>query len=37
MVAKLAVERVPGVFHTTNQGAVSWFEFAREVFAAGRG
>lgn len=34
MVAKLAVERVPGVFHTTNQGAVSWFEFAREVFAA---
>jgi dTDP-4-dehydrorhamnose reductase len=34
MVAKLAVERVPGVFHTTNQGAVSWYEFAREVFAA---
>ena len=33
MVAKLAVERVPGVFHTTNQGAVSWYEFAREVFA----
>jgi len=32
MVAKLAVERVPGVFHTTNQGAVSWYEFAREVF-----
>lgn len=34
MVSKLAVERVPGVFHTTNQGAVSWFEFARSVFAA---
>lgn len=34
MLAKLAVERVPGVFHTTNQGAVSWYEFAREVFAA---
>jgi dTDP-4-dehydrorhamnose reductase len=34
MLAKLAVERVPGVFHTTNQGAVSWFEFAREVFRA---
>jgi dTDP-4-dehydrorhamnose reductase len=34
MVAKLAVERVPGVFHTTNQGAVSWYGFAREVFAA---
>ncbi len=35
MVAKLAIERVPGVFHTTNQGAVSWFEFAQSVFAAG--
>jgi dTDP-4-dehydrorhamnose reductase len=34
MVVKLAVERVPGVFHTTNQGEVSWYEFAREVFAA---
>ncbi len=34
MVARLAVERVPGVFHTTNQGAVSWYEFAREVFSA---
>jgi dTDP-4-dehydrorhamnose reductase len=34
MVARLAVERVPGVFHTTNQGEVSWYEFAREVFAA---
>ena len=35
MLAKLAVERVPGVFHTTNQGPVSWYEFAREVFVAG--
>ena len=34
MVAKLGIERVPGVFHTTNQGVVSWYEFAREVFAA---
>ena len=34
MLAKLAVERVPGVFHTTNQGAVSWYGFARAVFAA---
>jgi dTDP-4-dehydrorhamnose reductase len=34
MLVRLAVERVPGRFHTTNQGAVSWFEFAREVFAA---
>lgn len=34
MVVRLAVERVPGTFHTTNQGAVSWYEFAREVFSA---
>ncbi len=34
--ARLAVERRPGVHHVTNQGAVSWFEFAREV-AVGRG
>jgi dTDP-4-dehydrorhamnose reductase len=34
MVVKLGVERAPGIFHTTNQGAVSWYGFAREVFAA---
>ena len=34
MVVQLGVERVPGVFHTTNQGAVSWYEFAQAVFAA---
>lgn len=34
MVVKLGAERVPGIFHTTNQGAVSWYEFAREVFSA---
>lgn len=34
MVVKLAVERVPGTFHTTNQGVVSWYGFAREVFSA---
>lgn len=32
MVARLAVDARPGVVHVTNQGAVSWFEFAREVF-----
>ena len=33
-LVKLAVERLPGVFHTTNTGAASWYGFAREVFAA---
>jgi dTDP-4-dehydrorhamnose reductase len=31
MIKQLVVERRPGLFHVTNQGAVSWFEFAREV------
>lgn len=30
----LAVDRVPGLFHVTNQGAVSWYEFVRDVLAA---
>ena len=30
----LAVTRVPGIVHATNQGAVSWYEFARSVLAA---
>ncbi len=34
MVIKLAVERVSGTFHTTNHGAVSWFEFAQAVLSA---
>lgn len=33
-VKRLVVERRPGLFHVTNQGAVSWYEFAREVLAA---
>ena len=32
LVARLAVDARPGIVHVTNQGAVSWFEFAREVF-----
>jgi dTDP-4-dehydrorhamnose reductase len=31
MVHRLVVDRRPGIFHVTNQGAVSWFEFAQEV------
>jgi dTDP-4-dehydrorhamnose reductase len=34
MIRRLVVERRPGVFHVTNQGAVSWFEFARAVLDA---
>lgn len=30
----LAVERRPGVFHLTNAGAVSWFEFVEEILLA---
>jgi dTDP-4-dehydrorhamnose reductase len=33
-IRRLVVERRPGVFHVTNQGAVSWFEFARAVLEA---
>jgi dTDP-4-dehydrorhamnose reductase len=32
MLRRLADERRAGLFHVTNQGAVSWYEFAREVF-----
>jgi len=34
MVARLAVDAAPGIFHVTNQGVVSWFELAREVAVA---
>jgi dTDP-4-dehydrorhamnose reductase len=32
---RLMIERAipPGIYHATNSGACSWFEFAREVFA----
>jgi dTDP-4-dehydrorhamnose reductase len=30
----LATDRRAGIFHVTNQGPVSWFEFVREVLAA---
>lgn len=31
---RLAVARSNGIFHVTNQGSVSWYEFVREVLAA---
>jgi len=34
MIAQLVVERRTGVFHVTNAGPVSWFDFAREVLLA---
>lgn len=34
MIMRLVVERRSGVFHVTNQGSVSWYEFARAVLAA---
>jgi dTDP-4-dehydrorhamnose reductase len=35
MIVRLATEKRPGTWHVTNQGEVSWFEFAREVLIAG--
>ena len=34
VVRRFATERRPGLCHVTNQGAVSWYEFARATFAA---
>jgi dTDP-4-dehydrorhamnose reductase len=34
MVVRLAVARLPGLFHVTNQGPTTWYQFAREVVAA---
>jgi dTDP-4-dehydrorhamnose reductase len=33
-VCVLATERLPGIFHVTNQGVASWYEFAAAVLAA---
>jgi dTDP-4-dehydrorhamnose reductase len=34
VVVRLAVDRRPGLYHATNEGAVSWYGFARAVLAA---
>jgi dTDP-4-dehydrorhamnose reductase len=37
MIVRLSVARLPGVFHVTNQGPTTWYDFARDVVkAAGR-
>ena len=33
-IRRLAASRVPGLFHVTNQGAVSWYEFVRDILSA---
>ena len=33
-VRRLAVDRRSGVYHVTNAGAVSWYEFVRDIVAA---
>lgn len=37
IVRELAVRRLSGVFHVTNDGAVSWYEFVRDIVSAGGG
>jgi dTDP-4-dehydrorhamnose reductase len=34
VLRRFALDRRPGVYHVTNQGAVSWFEFVAAVLAA---
>jgi dTDP-4-dehydrorhamnose reductase len=34
MLRRLAVERRTGLHHVTNQGPVTWYEFARSIVAA---
>jgi dTDP-4-dehydrorhamnose reductase len=34
MLLQLGIARRPGLFHVTNQGATTWYQFARDVLAA---
>jgi dTDP-4-dehydrorhamnose reductase len=34
ILRRIVVSRLPGTYHVTNQGAVSWYEFARAVLSA---
>jgi dTDP-4-dehydrorhamnose reductase len=33
-IRSLAASRLPGLFHVTNQGVASWYEFVRDILAA---
>ncbi len=33
-IRRLVVTRIPGTFHVTNQGDVSWYEFVRDILEA---
>jgi dTDP-4-dehydrorhamnose reductase len=37
MILRLGWGRLPGLFHVTNQGATTWFQFARDVVTAAGG
>jgi dTDP-4-dehydrorhamnose reductase len=37
MVLRLGIGRMPGTFHVTNQGATSWYQFARDVVSSAGG
>lgn len=37
VIARLVLDRRPGVFHVTNSGAASWYEVARRVVGAAGG
>ncbi len=34
MVLRLGIARMPGLFHVTNQGATTWYEFVRDILSA---
>ena len=34
VIERLCTDRRPGLYHVTNQGSASWYEFAREIMAA---
>ena len=36
-VRRLAGDRMPGTFHVTNQGATTWWQFARDIVTAAGG